>query len=93
MKLLTYKRQLDSEQIFGFKMDDSIINIYDSSKFINEKLKDERFLSIPRSLKSALHEWDKNFLLLKELEGQSKATRSPPILCKRIRCNHSTAGS
>ena len=49
MKLLTYKRQLDSEQIFGFKMDDSIINIYDSSKFINKKLKDEKFLSIPRS--------------------------------------------
>ena len=41
MKLLTYKKQLDSEQVFGFKMDDSIINIYDSSKFINEKLKDE----------------------------------------------------
>jgi len=44
MKLLTYKRQLDSEQIFGFKMDDSIINIYDSSKFINEKLKDEKLV-------------------------------------------------
>ena len=52
MKLLTYKEQLNSEQIFGFKMGDSLINIYDSSKFINEKLKDEKFLSIPRSLKS-----------------------------------------
>lgn len=80
MKLLTYKKQLDSEQIFGFKMDDSIINIYDSSKFINEKLKDERFLSIPRSLKSALHEWDKNFLLLKELEGKVKQLDHLPFI-------------
>ena len=72
MKLLTYKEQLNSDQTFGFKMGDRIINVYDSSKHIKEKLKDEKFLSIPRSLKSALLAWDKNFLLLKELENKVK---------------------
>ena len=54
MKLATYKKTNNSDQIFGFKKNDTLIDIYELSKHINENNNDNRFLLIPRTLKETL---------------------------------------
>ena len=68
MKFLTYKEHNNPKQIFGFKYKNELINIDKSAVYFINKYSDDRFLSIPKTLKEALVNWDRNFLLLKELE-------------------------
>ena len=68
MKFLTYKEHNNSNQIFGFKYKGKLIDINKSALYFIDKYSDDRFLSIPRTLKEALVNWDRNFLLLKELK-------------------------
>ena len=68
MKFLTYKMHNNPNQIFGFKYKNELININKSALYFIDKYSDDRFLSIPKTLKEALVNWDRNFLLLKELE-------------------------
>ena len=70
MKLATYKKTNNSDQIFGFKKNDTLIDIYELSKHINENNNDNRFLLIPKTLKETLRNWDENLKLLKELENK-----------------------
>jgi fumarylacetoacetate (FAA) hydrolase len=68
MKFLTYKEHNNPNQIFGFKYKEELIDINKSALYFIDKYSDDRFLSIPKTLKEALVNWDRNFLLLKELE-------------------------
>ena len=68
MKFLTYKEHNNPTQIFGFKYKEELIDINKSALYFIDKYSDDRFLSIPKTLKEALVNWDRNFLLLKELE-------------------------
>ena len=68
MKFLTYTEQRDTNQKFGFKIEDHIIDVNLAAKWVNEDQNDNTFLSIPGDLKSALAEWDKFFPLLQDLE-------------------------
>ena len=68
MKFLTYKEHNNPNQIFGFKYKEELIDINKSALYFVDKYSDDRFLSIPKTLKEALVNWDRNFLLLKELE-------------------------
>ena len=68
MKFLTYTEQRDTNQKFGFKIQNHIINVNLAAKWVNEDQNDKTFLSIPGDLKSAIAEWDKFFPLLQELE-------------------------
>ena len=68
MKFLTYKEHNNPNQIFGFKYKEQLIDINKSALYFIDKYSDDRFLSIPKTLKEALVNWDRNFLLLKELE-------------------------
>ena len=54
MKLATYKKANNSNQIFGIKKNDELIDIYELSKHINENNNDNRFLLIPKTLKETL---------------------------------------
>ena len=67
MKLLTYKEKSNSTMKFGFKVGNKVIDIRSAAKWINSNKKIDQFLLIPRTLKEALIDWDKNFLLLQEL--------------------------
>ena len=68
MKFLTYKEHNNPSQIFGFKFKNELIDINKSAVYFIDKYSDDRFVSIPKTLKEALVNWDRNFLLLKELE-------------------------
>ena len=68
MKFLTYKEHNNPSQIFGFKYKNELIDINKSAVYFIDKYSDDRFVSIPKTLKEALVNWDRNFLLLKELE-------------------------
>ena len=68
MKFLTYKEHNNPSQIFGFKYKNELIDINKSAAYFIDKYSDDRFVSIPKTLKEALVNWDRNFLLLKELE-------------------------
>ena len=68
MKFLTYKEHNNPKKIFGFKYKEELININKSALYFIDKYSDDRFLSIPKTLKEALVKWDRNFLLLKELK-------------------------
>ena len=68
MKFLTYKEHNNPSQIFGFKYKNELIDINKSAVYFIDKYSDDRFVSIPKTLKEALLNWDRNFLLLKELE-------------------------
>jgi fumarylacetoacetate (FAA) hydrolase len=68
MKFLTYKEHNNPNQIFGFKYKNELIDINKSAAYFIDKYSDDRFVSIPKTLKEALVNWDRNFLLLKELE-------------------------
>lgn len=68
MKFLTYKEHNNPNQIFGFKYKNELIDINKSAVYFIDKYSDDRFVSIPKTLKEALVNWDRNFLLLKELE-------------------------
>ena len=68
MKLLTYKEHNNPNQIFGFKYKGKLIDINKSALYFIDKYSYDKFLSIPKTLKEALVNWDRNFLLLKELE-------------------------
>ena len=51
MKLATYKKTNNSDQIFGFKKNDTLIDIYELSKHINENNNNDRLLLITKTLK------------------------------------------
>tara|TARA_Y100001970_G_C14178219_1_gene828279 strand:- start:669 stop:1634 length:966 start_codon:yes stop_codon:yes gene_type:complete len=68
MKLLSYKEKNNSLVKFGLKIDTQIIDIYHASKWISENQNNDDFLLIPKTLKESLIDWDKNFLLIKQLE-------------------------
>ena len=67
MKFLTYKEHNNPSQIFGFKYKNELIDINKSAVYFIDKYSDDRFVSIPKTLKEALVNWDRNFLLLKIL--------------------------
>ena len=67
MKLLTYKEKNNSTVKFGFKVENKVIDIRSAAKWINSNKKIDQFLLIPKTLKESLIDWDKNFLLLQEL--------------------------
>ena len=68
MKFVTYSTSENNEPKFGFKSNESIIDIQLAATWMNEKENDNRFLSIPKSLIKALNNWDHNFSLLKVLK-------------------------
>ena len=67
MKFVTYSTSENNEPKFGFKSNESIIDIQLAATWMNEKENDNRFLSIPKSLIKALNNWDHNFSLLEVL--------------------------
>ena len=67
MKLLTYEEKNNSTVKFGFKVENKVIDIRSAAKWINSNKKIDQFLLIPKTLKESLIDWDKNFLLLQEL--------------------------
>ena len=68
MKFVTYSTSENNEPKFGFKSNESIIDIQLAATWMNEKENDNRFLSIPKSLIKALNNWDHNFSLLEVLK-------------------------
>ena len=82
MKLLTYKEHNNPNQIFGFKYKEELIDINKSALYFIDKYSDDRFLSIPKTLKEALVNWDRNFLLLKELETKISQEDISPFSVK-----------
>ena len=82
MKFLTYKEHNNPNQIFGFKYKEELIDINKSALYFIDKYSDDRFLSIPKTLKEALVNWDKNFLLLKELETKISQEDISPFSVK-----------
>ena len=63
MKFLTYKEHNNHNQIFGFKYKEELIDINKSALYFIDKYSDDRFLSIPKTLKEALVNWDRNFII------------------------------
>ena len=68
MKLLTYLADQNKQPSFGIKLNESIIDIRKSAEWINKDQGNEKFLSIPKDLKSTLEDWNHFFPILQELE-------------------------
>ncbi len=68
MKLLTYKEKINSSAKFGFKVESKIVDITRAAKWVSENQNGDDFILIPKTLKEALIDWNKNFSLLKQLE-------------------------
>tara|TARA_B110000438_G_scaffold76844_1_gene77034 strand:- start:1697 stop:2662 length:966 start_codon:yes stop_codon:yes gene_type:complete len=69
MKFLTYTEKLDPSPRFGFKIGNLVVDIHRSAQWINDNQNNDYFLSLPKTLKEALENWDPNFSVLKQLES------------------------
>ena len=69
MKFLTYTEKHDPSPRFGFKIGNLVVDIHRSAQWINDNQNNDYFLSLPRTLKEALENWDSNFSVLKQLES------------------------
>jgi fumarylacetoacetate (FAA) hydrolase len=67
MKFVTYTNIDGETPRFGFKRDDEIVDVIRSGIWVNENIKDASFLTVPKTLKLALGNWDINFSKLKNL--------------------------
>ena len=69
MKFVTYTLDGGAQPRFGFKKDETIIDVIRAAIWANETNGDSSFLEIPSTLKHALENWDTNFAKLKELDA------------------------
>ena len=68
MKLLTYIKDENEQPSFGFKVNDFIVDIRKGAEWINQDQGNEKFLTIPNDLKTALEEWNHFFPILIEMQ-------------------------
>ena len=68
MKLLTYIKDENEQPSFGFKVNDFIVDIRKGAEWINQDQGNDKFLTIPNSLKAALEEWNRFFPILIEMQ-------------------------
>jgi len=68
MKLLTYIKDKNEQPSFGFKVNDFIVDIRKGAEWINQDQGNDKFLTIPNSLKAALEEWNRFFPILIEMQ-------------------------
>ncbi len=87
MKFVTYKTQNINENRFGYLVDDNIIDIQYASTFLNESNGEQKYLSIPPSLKKSLANWKDVFPMLQGLKKEMD-TFDTKILNKDTICTH-----
>lgn len=68
MKLLTYIKDENEQPSFGFKVNDFIVDIRKGAEWINQDQGNDKFLTIPNDLKTALEEWNHFFPILIEMQ-------------------------
>ena len=68
MKLLTYIKDENEQPSFGFKVNDFIVDIRNAAEWINQDQGNDKFLTIPNDLKTALEEWNHFFPILIEMQ-------------------------
>ena len=68
MKLLTYIKDENEQPSFGFKVNDFIVDIRKGAEWINQDQGNNKFLTIPNDLETALEEWNHFFPILKEMQ-------------------------
>ncbi len=68
MKLLTYIKDENEQPSFGFKVNDFIVDIRKGAEWINQDQGNDKFLTIPNDLKTALEEWNNFFPILIEMQ-------------------------
>ena len=68
MKLLTYIKDENEQPSFGFKVNDFIVDIRKGAEWINQDQGNDKFLTIPNDLKTALEEWNRFFPILIEMQ-------------------------
>ena len=68
MKLLTYIKDENEQPLFGFKVNDFIVDIRKGAEWINQDQGNAKFLTIPNDLNTALEEWNNFFPFLKEMQ-------------------------
>ncbi len=68
MKLLTYIKDKNEQPSFGFKVNDFIVDIRKGAEWINQDQGNDKFLTIPNDLKTALEEWNHFFPILIEMQ-------------------------
>ena len=68
MKLLTYIKDENEQPSFGFKVNDFIVHIRNAAEWINQDQGNDKFLTIPNDLKTALEEWNHFFPILIEMQ-------------------------
>ena len=68
MKLLTYIKDENEQPSFGFKVNDFIVDIRKGAEWISQDQGNDKFLTIPNDLKTALEEWNHFFPILIEMQ-------------------------
>ena len=68
MKLLTYSENNNPSPRFGFKIENRIVDIRNAAQWISDDQNNDHFLSLPKTLKESLVNWDQNYSILKQLE-------------------------
>ena len=68
MKLLTYSENNNPSPRFGFKSGNRIVDIRNSAQWISDNQNNDHFLTVPKTLKESLVNWNQNYSILKQLE-------------------------